>query len=61
METRMDPVRAKRISQELKNHCVGGWLIGRCLGAGKSAVVFAGERNGQQAALKVFTFPRIKW
>lgn len=50
----MDPVRAKRMSQELRNQHVGGWLIRRCLGAGKSAVVFEGEKDGQQAALKVF-------
>lgn len=50
----MDPVRAERISRELSGQEVGGWRIGRYLGAGKSAVVFDSERDGQRAALKVF-------
>ena len=50
----MDPVRAERMSQELRNQRVGGWLIRRCRGSGKSAVVFEGEKDGQQSALKIF-------
>jgi serine/threonine protein kinase len=50
----MDPVRAERMSNELRGKRVGGWLIRRYIGSGKSAVVFEGEKDGQQAALKVF-------
>jgi eukaryotic-like serine/threonine-protein kinase len=50
----MDPVRAERMSQELRGKRVGGWLIRRYINAGKSAVVFEGERDGQQCALKIF-------
>jgi serine/threonine protein kinase len=50
----MDPVRAERISQELVSHPVGGWVIRRALGAGKSAVVFEAEKNSKPCALKVF-------
>ena len=50
----MDPVRAERISRELVGQLVDEWLIHRYVGAGKSAVVFEGEKNGQKAALKVF-------
>ena len=50
----MDPVRAERISKELINQRIGRWLIRRYIGSGKSAVVFEGEKDGQQSALKVF-------
>ncbi len=50
----MDPVRAERISCELTDKRVGGWLIRRYSGAGKSAVVFEAVKDSQQAALKVF-------
>ena len=50
----MDPVRAGRISQELIGQRVGGWNIHREVGSGKSAVVFEGEKDGKQAALKIF-------
>ena len=50
----MDPVRAKRMSDELRNQRIGGWLIHRYINAGKSAIVFKGEKDGQGAALKVF-------
>ncbi len=50
----MDPVRAKRLSLELVGQDVGGWVIQRHVGSGKSAVVFEAENGGQQAALKVF-------
>lgn len=50
----MDPVRAERMSKELVGTEVGGWSIKRYLGAGKSAVVFEGEKSGEQAALKIF-------
>lgn len=50
----MDPVRAERMSRELHGQLIGGWIIRRYLGAGKSAVVFEGEKDGNQAALKIF-------
>lgn len=50
----MDPVRAERMYRELHGQIVGGWTIQRYLGSGKSAVVFEGEKDGKQAALKVF-------
>lgn len=56
----MDTVRAERMSQELRGQRVGRWLIRRYLGAGKSAVVFEGEKDGQQSALKVFDPELIK-
>jgi serine/threonine protein kinase len=42
------------MSQEIVGQRIGGWLIRRHLGSGKSAVVFEGEKDGQSAALKVF-------
>lgn len=50
----MDPVLAERMSKELIGQRIGGWLILRHIGDGKSAVVFVGENEGQQIALKVF-------
>jgi hypothetical protein len=50
----MDPVRAERMSKELRGKRVGGWLIRCCVGSGKSAVVFKAETDDQQSALKVF-------
>jgi len=50
----MNVVRAEQISKELTGQRVGEWLIRRYINAGKSAVVFEGEKDGQQAALKVF-------
>lgn len=50
----MDPVRAARMTQELMGRTVGGWLIRRNLGAGKSAVVFEADNEGRSSALKVF-------
>jgi serine/threonine protein kinase len=42
------------MSQELIGRRVGGWLIHRFLGAGKSAVVFEAERDRTRGALKLF-------
>jgi serine/threonine protein kinase len=42
------------MSKELVGHQVGGWLLHSFLGAGRSAAVFGGEKNGRQCALKVF-------
>ncbi len=50
----MDPVRAKRMSDELINQRIGGWLIHRYINAGKSAIVFEGGKEGQRVALKVY-------
>lgn len=50
----MDPVRAERMAQELIGQNIGGWLIQKHIGQGKSAVVFRAEQDGQCAALKVF-------
>jgi len=50
----MDPVRAERMSKELAGQRVGGWVIHRFLGAGKSALVFESEKDDQRSALKVF-------
>ena len=50
----MDRARAKRIAAELLGKKVGDWTVGHVLGAGKSAIVFRGERNGFAAAVKVF-------
>ena len=50
----MDSITAQRIRKELMDRCVGGWLIHNYRGNGKSAVVFEAEKDGNQAALKVF-------
>lgn len=50
----MDHVRAARMAEELKGVHIGGWLVREYKGAGKSAVVFEGEKDGLRSALKVF-------
>jgi len=50
----MDPVRAGRMAQDLVGQSIGGWIILRHIGSGKSAVVFEGKKNGKRAALKIF-------
>ena len=50
----MDSVRANTYERELAGKQVGGWTIGSRLGNGASAVVFAAEKGGRVAAVKVF-------
>jgi serine/threonine protein kinase len=50
----MDKVRAEAYEKELTGKEVGGWMISSKLGNGASAVVFSAEKDGQQAAVKVF-------
>lgn len=50
----MDSARAERLSKELINSDIDGWHITGVLGNGKSAIVFEGEKDGTQAAVKVF-------
>jgi serine/threonine protein kinase len=50
----MDDARAARMQGELMNTSVGGWKIVEYLGAGKSALVFAAEKENITGALKIF-------
>jgi serine/threonine protein kinase len=50
----MDPVRAKRMAEELVNQNVGRWHIRRYRNAGRTAIVFEAEKDGRQCALKIF-------
>src|ERR1700733_13554734 len=50
----MDKVRAAAYERELVGQQVGGWAICSRLGNRALAVVFAGERDGCVAAIKVF-------
>lgn len=50
----MDPVRANKISEEIVGKFIGGWFIDRYINSGKSAIVLEGNKDGQQAAVKVF-------
>jgi eukaryotic-like serine/threonine-protein kinase len=50
----MDKVRAATYERELVGKQVGGWTICSRLGNGASAAVFAAERDGCVAAIKVF-------
>lgn len=56
----MDNILAARMSSVLMGKEVGGWKAIEFLGAGKSALVLKAERNGTQAALKVFDPDLIK-
>src|SRR5713226_2418853 len=50
----MDKTRAETYERELTGKQVGGWTIRKKLGNGASAVVFAAEKDGREAAVKVF-------
>lgn len=50
----MDRVRANSMLKELLSCEVGGWLITDLKGFGKSAAVFIGTKDGNEAAVKVF-------
>ena len=50
----MDSIRAKNLADELKGKEIGGWEILDYINHGKSAVVLKAEKNGEEAALKVF-------
>lgn len=51
----MDDARAKRMSQELISHDVGGWTLIDYINCGKSALVFkAKDSAGRLAAVKIF-------
>lgn len=50
----MDHIRAKRMTKELIGTLINGWTICDFLGAGKSALVFRAEKEGNQSAMKVF-------
>ncbi|HRB81716.1 MAG TPA: serine/threonine-protein kinase [Nitrospira sp.] len=49
----MDPTRADFMQKELNGKMVAGWVVGRVIGNGASAVVFEATRDGLTAALKV--------
>ncbi|MDB6059253.1 MAG: hypothetical protein JWO95_3097 [Verrucomicrobiales bacterium] len=50
----MDDITAKRMTERLRGHTLGGWPVLEFINHGKSAVVFRSEKNGVKAALKVF-------
>jgi len=50
----MDEVRAKAMAKALDGTQVGGWTLGKLIGAGKSALVLEASHEGQVAALKIF-------
>jgi len=50
----MDNLLAARMTAEIVGSEVGGWNAKEFLGAGKSALVLRAEKDGNQAALKVF-------
>ena len=50
----MDSVVAKRMSEELLGKTFDGWQLEELLGHGKSALVFAGRKGSDLAAVKVF-------
>ena len=56
----MDNVLAARMSADLVGKEVGGWKAVEFLGAGKSALVLKAERDGNEAALKVFDPDLVK-
>jgi eukaryotic-like serine/threonine-protein kinase len=56
----MDSILAARMTAELVGREVGGWKATEFLGAGKSALVLKAERNGKEAALKLFDPDLIK-
>jgi len=45
---------AAKMAQEFIDQTVGGWVVQRRLGNGKSATVFRAQRGGEVAALKIF-------
>ncbi len=42
------------MDQELQGQLLAGWLLERCVGHGKSALVFKAAKDGKEAAVKVF-------
>lgn len=50
----MDRILSERMARDLAGKQIGGWRLGKPLGAGKSALVFRATREGRTAALKVF-------
>ncbi len=50
----MDEYSAGKLSARLLGQTIGGWLVEKYIGHGKSAVVFLASKDGQPAALKVF-------
>ncbi|MGH6616416.1 protein kinase domain-containing protein [Sphingomonas sp.] len=50
----MDKAKALGILEELKGQEIFGWRITKFLDNGKSAAVFHGEKEGAQAAIKIF-------
>jgi len=56
----MDEVVADRMSKQLVGTPVGEWMLEKCLGNGKSAVVFRARKGDQVAALKVFDPDLVK-
>lgn len=51
----MTPELAKFIAEELRDKPVAGWHIGKMLGKGGTAVVFEAQKDGAEAALKVYS------
>ncbi len=50
----MDKQTADKMSAALLGKTIGGWLIQKYINHGKSAVIFLGQRAGEQSAVKVF-------
>lgn len=50
----MDRAKAEALADQLVGRELDGWTIDRLVDNGKSAAVFAGHRDGQLAAVKVF-------
>src|SRR5439155_4719582 len=50
----MDKQAADKMSAALLGKTIGGWLIQKYINHGKSAVIFLGQRAGEQSAVKVF-------
>ena len=42
------------MESELSGQCIGGWQLMKCVGFGKSALVFRASRGAEVAAVKVF-------
>ncbi|ENE4801762.1 serine/threonine protein kinase [Klebsiella aerogenes] len=49
----MDKAKARQMAEGLKGREVGGWLVGKYLGSGGSALVVEGKRENQEIALKI--------
>jgi len=50
----VDKVVAARMEKELTGRQLGGWMLGECIGHGKSALVFRASKGPVLGAVKVF-------